>query len=176
MPSTPVMGVTGTPYSHQVIATDPNLPNDSLVYSLVAPIKAGMTINSVTGKISWVPSSTQVGANAVNVRVADAGGLYTTQTLKVYVVANVAPVITSMPATTGKVGVPYYYRVRATDANGGPIVYSGLTGNPTNLSVNATTGVVTWTPTVAGSIRIKVRATDPGNMSAIQTFYVTVAP
>jgi cytochrome c peroxidase len=176
MPSTPANGVTGTPYSHQVLATDPNLPNDSLAYSLVAPIKAGMTINSATGKISWVPSSTQVGANAVNVRVTDAGGLYTTQILTVNVAANVAPVITSKPPTTGKVGVPYNYTVQATDVNGGPIVFSGLTGNPVNLSVNATTGVVTWTPTAAGSIRIRLRAIDSGNLAAIQTFYVTVAP
>ena len=86
------------------------------------------------------------------------------------------PVITSKPPTKGKVGVSYNYTLLATDPNGGPITYRGLTGNPANLSINATTGVVTWTPTAAGSIRLRLRATDTGNLSADQSFYVTVAP
>ena len=172
----PIGGVVGTPYNYQLDATDPNLPNDTLAYSLIAPIPAGMTVNQTTGLISWVPSSLQVGVHTVKARVTDAGGLYATQTLTMTVAANLPPVITSKPPTKGKVGVTYNYTMTATDPNGGPIAYSGLTGNPANLSINATTGVVTWTPTAAGSIRIRLRATDTGNMSASQSFYVTVAP
>ncbi len=172
----PVGGVAGTPYNYQLDATDPNLPNDTLSYSLVAPIPAGMTVNQATGLISWVPSSVQVGVSTVKARVTDAGGLYATQTLTMTVAANLPPVITSKPPTKGKVGVPYTYTLLATDPNGGPITYRGLTGNPTNLSINATTGVVTWTPTAAGSIRLRLRATDTGNLAADQSFYVTVAP
>ncbi|MEK7349467.1 MAG: putative Ig domain-containing protein [Nitrospirota bacterium] len=172
----PVGGVVGTPYNYQLDATDPDLPNDSLTYSLLAPIPAGMKINQATGLISWVPSSVQVGVSTVKARVTDAGGLYATQTLTMTVAANLPPVITSKPPTAGKVGVPYNYTLRATDPNGSPITYRGLTGNPTNLSVNAATGVVTWTPTAAGSIRLRLRATDTGNLSAEQSFYVTVAP
>jgi hypothetical protein len=172
----PVGGVVGTPYNYQLDATDPNLPNDTLSYSLIAPIPAGMTINQATGLISWVPSSIQVGVSTVKARVTDAGGLYATQTFTMTVAANLPPVITSKPPTTGKVGVPYNYTMLATDPNGGPITYRGLTGNPSNLSINATTGVVTWTPTAAGSIRLRLRATDPGNLSADQSYYVTVVP
>ena len=172
----PVGGIVGTPYNYQLDATDPNLPNDSLTYSLLAPIPAGMTVNQATGLISWVPSSIQVGVNTVKARVTDAGSLYATQTLTMTVAANLPPVITSKPPTTGKVGVPYNYTLRATDPNGGPITYRGLTGNPANLSINATTGVVTWTPTTAGSIRLRLQAVDTGNLSATQSFYVTVAP
>ena len=174
--SAPTSGLTGTPYSYQATATDPNLPNDTLTYSLLAPIPAGMTVNPTTGLISWVPSSIQVGVHTVKARVTDAGGLYTTQIFTVTVAANLAPVITSKPPTTGKVGVPYNYTLRATDPNGGPITYKGMTGNPANLSINATTGVVTWTPTAAGSIRLRLQAVDTGNLSATQSFYVTVAP
>jgi len=172
----PVGGVVGTPYNYQLDATDPNLPNDTLSYNLIAPIPAGMKINQATGLISWVPSSIQVGVSTVKARVTDAGGLYATQTLTMTVAANLPPVITSKPPTTGKVGVPYNYTLLATDPNGGPITYRGLTGNPSNLSIDATTGVVTWTPTAAGSIRLRLRATDTGNLSAEQSFYVTVAP
>ena len=172
----PVGGIVGTPYNYQLDATDPNLPNDSLSYSLLAPIPAGMTVNQATGLISWVPSSIQVGVNTVKARVTDAGSLYATQTLTMTVAANLPPVITSKPSTTGKVGVAYNYTLRATDPNGGPITYKAMTGNPANLSINATTGVVTWTPTTAGSIRLRLQAVDTGNLSATQSFYVTVAP
>jgi cytochrome c peroxidase len=173
--SAPVSGLVGTPYTYQVVAVSENQPSN-ITYSLVAPIRAGMTINPVTGLINWKPSSIQLGANVVNVRATDVGGSYATQTFTVNVAANIAPVITSKPPTTGKVGVPYNYTVQATDANGGPITYRGMTGNPTNLSINATTGVVTWTPTTAGSIRIRLQAVDTGNLAATQSFYVTVAP
>ena len=154
------------------------LPNDSLTYSLVAPIPARMTINQATGLISWVPLSTQLGVNTVNARVTDAGGLYVTQTLTMTVAANLPPVINSKPSTKGKVGVPYTYTLQATDPNGGTITYLSKVGNPSNLSINATTGVVTWTPTAGqvGKILIRLRATDPGNLAAEQSFYVTVAP
>ena len=174
----PVGGIVGTPYNYQLDATDPNLPNDSLTYSLVAPIPARMTINQATGLISWVPLSTQVGVNTVNARVTDAGGLYVTQTLTMTVAANLPPVISSKPLTTGKVGVPYNYTLRATDPNGGTITYLSRVGNPSNLSINATTGVVTWTPTAGqvGNILIRLRAIDPGNLAAEQAFYVKVSP
>ena len=114
----------------------------------------------------------------MNARVTDAGGLYVTQTLTMTVAANLPPVISSKPLTTGKVGVPYNYTLRATDPNGGTITYLSRVGNPSNLSINATTGVVTWTPTAGqvGNILIRLRAIDPGNLAAEQAFYVKVSP
>ncbi len=57
-----------TPYTTTVIATDAN--GDTLTYSLVAPIPAGVTIDS-TGVISWTAAAGQVGPNAVTVQAQD---------------------------------------------------------------------------------------------------------
>jgi hypothetical protein len=171
--STPILaGKVGTAYRYDVNATDAN--GDSLSYRLVAPIPAGMTINQATGLISWTPSAN--GSFPVTVRVTDVGGLYAQQSFTVTVAANAAPVIDSRPSLTGKVGVPYNYTVHATDANGDAVTYrgSGL-GNPNNFSVDATTGVVSWTPTQAGSIRIRVRASDTAGLTTEQAFYVRVS-
>ncbi|MEI8014177.1 MAG: putative Ig domain-containing protein [Nitrospira sp.] len=171
--SMPILtGKVGTAYRYDVDATDAN--GDTLSYRLVAPIPAGMTITQATGLISWTP--TVNGAVPVTVRVTDGGGLYAQQSFTVTVAANAAPVIDSRPSTTGKVGAPYTYMVHATDPNGDAITYrgSGL-GNPSNCSVDATTGVVSWTPTLAGNIRIRVRASDTAGLTTEQSFYVQVA-
>jgi RHS repeat-associated protein len=46
------------------------------------------------------------------------------------------------------------------------------------MAINGTTGLVTWTPadTQVGSQNVSVRAQDPGGLSAVQNFSITVAP
>ncbi len=171
--STPVLTAkVGTAYKYDVEATDGN--GDTLVYSLVAPVQAGMSINSATGLITWTPTAN--GTFPVSVRATDPGGLFASQSFNVAVASNAAPVIDSRPSMTGKVGVPYNYTVHATDPNGDTVTYrgSGL-GNPNNFSVNAVTGVVSWTPTAAGTIRIRVRASDPAGLTDEQSYYVKVS-
>jgi hypothetical protein len=61
----PVLTVPGpqainelTPLNVSASATDPDIPANSLTFSLVAPPE-GMTINATTGAISWTPSEAQ---------------------------------------------------------------------------------------------------------------------
>lgn len=55
-------------------ASDPDLPDDKLNWSLdLAP--PGMSINSESGAISWIPTVTQVGLFDATVRVSDSEGL-----------------------------------------------------------------------------------------------------
>ncbi|MFN0185547.1 MAG: putative Ig domain-containing protein, partial [Aquabacterium sp.] len=81
----------GVAYSYRVTATDAN--GGTLTFSL--PTRpSGMTINATTGQIAWTPTAAQVGNRAVTARVVDPGGLATTQSFTVNVVAattNVAP-------------------------------------------------------------------------------------
>jgi hypothetical protein len=90
--SAPVTAATvGSAYGYKVTATDAN--GDVLAYSLTqAP--AGMTIGTTTGQIAWTPTSSQTGAQAVTVRVADPGGLAATQAFSVNVTnATLSPQI-----------------------------------------------------------------------------------
>jgi len=174
--SSPATNATvGAAYAYRVMATDAN--GDTLSYSLTqAP--AGMTINATTGQIAWTPASAQTGTQAVTARVADPGGLAATQAFSINVVgvANVAPQITSSPATNATVGAAYAYRVMATDANGDTLSFS-LTQAPAGMTINATNGQIAWTPTSAqtGSQAVTARVADPGGLAATQSFTVEVA-
>lgn len=88
---------------------------------------------------------------------------------------NSAPVIESTPVTTAKEGAAYTYDVEATDPNDDTLTYS-LTTSPTGMTINSTTGVITWTPTESqvGENEVMVEVSD-GNKSTTQSFTVTVA-
>jgi hypothetical protein len=87
---------------------------------------------------------------------------------------NSSPVIESDPVTTAKEGAVYTYDVEATDPNGDTLTYS-LPINPTGMTINSTTGVITWTPTEdqIGENVVVVEVSD-GSKSTTQSFSVTV--
>jgi Putative Ig domain len=176
--SSPVLTARETvPYSYQVTVTDPNGNGGPFTYSLTAS-PADMTI-SASGLISWTPAAQ--GAPTVTVRVTDATGLFVEQTYVVTVLSNapVAPVFS--PTTNGTAAelVLFTKTVAATDANGDAITYSLVTA-PAAMTINPTTGLISWTPTLADAgtpVRtVTVRATDNSAqlLSSTQTFTVTV--
>jgi len=87
---------------------------------------------------------------------------------------NIPPVIESDPVTTAKEGVVYAYDIEATDPNGDTLTYS-LTVSPTGMTINSTTGAISWTPTEAqiGENEVLVEVSD-GSKSATQSFTITV--
>jgi len=87
---------------------------------------------------------------------------------------NISPVIESDPVTTAKEGAVYTYDVEATDPNEDTLTYS-LTTSPTGMTINSTTGVITWTPTgdQIGENEVVVEVSD-GSKSATQSFTITV--
>ena len=101
---------------------------------------------------------------------------YKVGTITVASAANVAPQITSTPVTSATVGVAYSYDVNASDANGDTLSYS-LTQAPAGMTINASTGLIAWTPTSTqtGGQAVTARVADPGGLAATQSFTVTVA-
>jgi len=87
---------------------------------------------------------------------------------------NISPVIESDPVATAKEGAVYTYAVEATDPNEDILTYS-LTISPTGMTINSTTGVITWTPTEdqVGENEVVVEVSD-GKKSTTQSFTVTV--
>lgn len=157
----------GTPYSYTVTASDNDVPVQTLTFSAVT-VPAGMTITS-GGVISWTPGAAQAGSHNVTVRVTDSGSpaLTADQSFPVDVapLGNLEPTITSAPITTATVGVAYSYTVTATDADlpAQTLAFSAVTV-PAGMTINATTGVINWTP-VAGQVgqqNVTVRVTDNG--------------
>ncbi|WNG25039.1 PQQ-dependent sugar dehydrogenase [Cystobacter fuscus] len=84
---------------------------------------------------------------------------------------SVAPTLLSTPITTAVVGAPYRYEVLA---EGLPTPTFSLTSTVSGPSIDAATGVVTWTPTAAGTVEMVVRAANGVSPDAEQSFRITV--
>ncbi len=95
-----------------------------------------------------------------------------------WVVANAttnhAPVITSSPKKTGYVNESYGYDVEATDSDNDPLAYT-LVNAPSGMTINASTGMISWTPTSTGNYDVKVRVQDPYLAYAEQSFTIAVS-
>lgn len=87
-----------------------------------------------------------------------------------------APVITSTAVASATQGAPYSYQIMAADVDGDALTYS-LTSAPTGMSVNAASGLVSWTPAAGqtGSQAVTAKVADVTGLSASQSFTIAVA-
>ncbi len=143
--SPPSNAGTGISYSYTYTATGNPAPTFS-VSSGSAP--TGLTLNPSTGVLSGTPTtpgSFTFTVTATNTVAPDATSPSTTITVS----APVAPVFTAdTPPTTGKVGNFYFYTYAAT-GNPAPTFAVSSGALPTGLGLDASTGVLSGTPTAA---------------------------
>ena len=85
---------------------------------------------------------------------------------------NSAPVITSTPVTSGTAGARYSYDVNAT---GNPVPTYSLTVMPSGMTINASTGLISWTPPGPGSFGVTVVAANGVTPNATQSYTISVA-
>ncbi len=79
-------------------------------------------------------------------------------------------------AVTAVAGVPYSCQVSVSAGSSTGIVYA-LTGTPpTGMAIDATTGMITWTPTASqvGTAQVNVQATDAASNTASQQYSINV--
>jgi len=165
--SSPVVSVTvNTTYTYTVHATG---TQTGMTYSLVTN-PDGMTINSTTGVISWTPTTT--GVFAVEVKADNGIDPFDTQSFSL-TVSGTSPVITTLPVTQAFIGSPYAYDVNASGTQTG-MVYS-LISKPAGMTINATSGLIAWTPSENGDFLVQVKADNGINPSATQSFTIIVS-
>jgi len=101
--STPVTAVElGDEYRYAVIAIDPN-SNEILTYSVVmAPDNNAMTIDPLTGVITWFPVNADIGIYEVTVMVTDPRNASVIQTFNLNVLEK-APPLVIVPGIVGQV-------------------------------------------------------------------------
>ena len=177
----------GATLSFTASATDADLPAQSLSYSLdAASIALGMTINSSTGAFSWTPSEAQGGLTpSVTVTVTDngSGNLTDSETFTITVGdTNLAPVLAAIGNRSVNEGATLSFTASATDADL-PIQTLSYSLDAASLalgmSINASTGVFSWTPTeaqggLAPSVTVTVTDNGTGNLTDSETFTITV--
>jgi len=66
----------------------------------------------------------------------------------------------------------YSYAIAASDADGDTLSYSLLSG-PAGMSVNSTTGQLTWTPSAAGNEPVSIEVSD-GLLAVTQSWVINV--
>ena len=83
-----------------------------------------------------------------------------------------APVITSTADTTATINAAYAYDV---NASGTPPPTFSLTTAPTGMTINATSGIIAWMPSVSGTSTVTVQASNGVGTNATQSYQLVVA-
>ncbi|HTB52216.1 MAG TPA: putative Ig domain-containing protein, partial [Ferruginibacter sp.] len=156
-------GTTGSSFSYTITAS--NAPT-----SYAAPgLPAGLSINTSTGVISGTP--TTAGTSTVTVSATNATGTGTKAVTFTINPAVAAPVVSSAATATGTVGSAFSYAITASNA---PTSYNA-SGLPAGVTVNTSTGIISGTPTTAGTYTVTVNAINAGG-TGNKTVTVTVSP
>ena len=140
-------------------------PASPCTYSVSAgTLPAGLAINAGTGVISGTPT-TAATYSGIKLTIKDTDNA-SAQTAAFTWTIVAAPTITNPPAQTGDVGSADSFTPTAT-CPGTPCTYSVSAGTlPAGMTINASTGAITGTPTTAGtSSGIKLTVTDAYGVS-----------
>jgi hypothetical protein len=169
-----------------VTANDPNV-FDTLSFSLGTGAPSGMSIDPVSGQVTW-PTSPSFGGttNHISIIVSDNNQppLTATGLVSVVVIQVVnPPVLAPIANYTIYEGTLLSFSATATESNLPPrnLIFSLGIGAPTNATINPTTGVFQWRPTAAQARTtniLSVIVTDDGQppLSATRLFTVIVRP
>jgi Putative Ig domain/PLD-like domain len=167
-------GKVGTAASLQIAASD-SATGQTLAYS-ASGLPAGLSINSSTGLISGTP--TTAGSSSVTVTVTDSTGATGSATFTWTVSAGTSSntvTVTNPGNQTGTVGTGASLQIAASDSAGGQTLTYSASGLPAGLSVSASTGLITGTPTTAGSSSVTIAATDGTGATGSASFTWTIS-
>jgi hypothetical protein len=163
-------GVVGNPYTAQIVTTGGTAP---LTFSATG-LPAGLSINSSSGMISGTPATGTNGSYTVNVTVKDSTNPQQTATGSFSLTVGNVLTISTQSLQNGVVNVAYSQPVTAS---GGTTPYTwSATGLPAGLSINASSGVISGTPSAAGTSSVTVTVKDSTNpqMTASAPFTIII--
>lgn len=161
------VGTGGVPYSLTFVSAGGAAP---YTYTETGALPAGMSMTQA-GTLSGTPTSS--GTYSFTVTVTDAA----TQTAqKTYQLTINAPGIALAPSTLpqGKVGTAYVSTTVSASGGSAPYSYAVTSGAmPAGLTLSPA-GVVSGSPTAAGSFNLTITATDKFNFQGTQAYTIVV--
>ena len=149
-------GTAGTDYDQLVVSGNVTLGGTlKLVLLNGYTPKVGDTLDLISaGTISG--SFAQITAPGLTLSPVPGTGKLSVKVTGVSAVA--APVVTSATTAAGVVGSPFSYQIAATNS---PAGYTAM-GLPDGLTLNAASGLISGTPTAAGTFNASISATNVG--------------
>jgi hypothetical protein len=166
----------------QVFTYNPVLsPTANIELVDLIPNIPGTTIPPITTfgferPFTWTPTLADTGSYLIGVKVFTASGSGR-QYFPLRVRAlNEIPILTGQADTTALEDELYSYTIQASDPNGDTLSYTLVTG-PDSMSVNATSGLVQWTPAQSnvGSHSISIRIDDGKNGTNLHNYTLVVS-
>ncbi|WP_102299756.1 S-layer family protein, partial [Janthinobacterium sp. AD80] len=161
------------PYSATLTATGGTAPYS---YAVVGTLPAGLSLNASTGVLSGTTSV--AGSFPFSIKVSDSstGTGAPFSATNSYTMVVTTPTLTLTPASLAAIRVGDAYS-QAFTAGGGvaPYVYTLSGGTlPTGLALDAATGVLSGTPTAAGSFTFTLQAKDANQFTVQQALSLQV--
>ncbi|MGO9053348.1 MAG: putative Ig domain-containing protein [Streptosporangiaceae bacterium] len=165
-------GTVGTAVSLQISASD-SASGQTLTYS-AAGLPAGLSVHSSSGLISGTP--TAAGTSSVTVTATDTTGAKGSASFSWVISAKTGNTVTvtNPGSQTGTVGTAASLQISASDSASGQTLTYSATGLPAGLSVNSSSGLISGTPTAAGTSSVTVTATDTTGAKGSATFTWTI--
>lgn len=167
-------GVIGQPYSQSMNLAGGTKP---IVWSIISGgLPPGLSFNSSTGAISGTPTAANSTPSPFTVSATDITGTSTSKSFSI-AVDPVLDILTPAGAlTNATLNSPYQYTF---NANGIAGLYNWTvkagSALPTGLSLGAGTGVISGTPSEAGTFSFVIVLTDNYANKAEKTFSITVS-
>ena len=165
-PSSPA--TVGSSYSFTVTAS--GFPAPTFTISAGA-LPAGLTLDRVTGLISGTPTAS--GSATFTVTASNTADGAATASYEVLVASR--PSILSGAPSQANEGQPYRFEF---EASGDPAPTFSITEGtlPAGLRLDASTGVISGTPTIPGSYAFTVTASNGSDKDAVARYTLLVAP
>jgi len=162
-------GTVGVAYSQTLESSGGRAPTSWSISNGSLP--AGLSLNTSTGTISGTPTTN--GSSTITFKVTDVNTKTATKTISIIINAT-PPSITTTSLADGYFGVSYS---QTLTASGGKMPYSWsiISGAlPAGLSLAASTGVISGSPTATGKNNVTFQVKDGNNAMATAVLPISI--